>query len=251
MTNFYDQLSSLYHLIYPDWDQAIDSQASQLASIIEDYWGTAETQSILDVSCGIGTQAIGLAKLGFEVTASDLSSQEIQRAKQEASQRGVKIDFSVGDMRQVCDRHHRQFDIVISCDNSITHLLTDDDILLALQQMYACTRPGGGCILTVRDYDQETRGVGIVKPYGVRQQESKRYLIFQVWDFIEDIYDLSMYIVIDDRQATQPITRVMRSQYYAIGIEPLLILMQKAGFSAVERLDGRFFQPVLVGSRSL
>ena len=87
MTNFYDQLSSLYHLIYQDWDQAIESQAGQLASIIKTRWG-AETKSILDVSCGIGTQAIGLAKLGFQVTASDLSQQEIERAKQEASPAG-------------------------------------------------------------------------------------------------------------------------------------------------------------------
>ena len=251
MTDFYDQLSSLYHLVYQDWDQAIESQASQLANIIEARWRTSEIKSILDVSCGIGTQAIGLAKLGFQVTASDLSRQEIERAKREASQRGVNIAFSVCDMRQAYDRHRRQFDIVMSCDNSITHLLTDDDILLALQQMYACTRPGGGCILTVRDYDQETRGVGIVKPYGVREEGDRRYLIFQVWDFIGDVYDLSMYVVIDDRKSTQPITRVMHSQYYVIGTEQLLTLLQKAGFSSVERLDGCFFQPVLVGVRNL
>ena len=65
--------------------------------------------------------------------------------------------------------HQRQFDVVISCDNSITHLLTDEDILLALRQMYACVRPGGGCVVTVRDYAHEARGVGIVKPYGVRK----------------------------------------------------------------------------------
>ena len=249
MAEFYDQLSSLYHLVYQDWDQAIQSQAGQLASIIENLWGS-ETKSILDVSCGIGTQAIGLAKLGFQVTASDLSSQEVERARQEASRRGVSIDFSVCDMRKICDRHHHQFDIVISCDNSIPHLLTDEDILLALRQMYACTRPGGGCILTVRDYDQEPRGVGIVKPYGVREEKNRRYLIFQVWDFIGNVYDLSMYVVIDDQQSDRPITQVMRSKYYAIGTEQLLTLMKKAGFSAVERLDGQFFQPVLVGAKA-
>ncbi|MDJ0703079.1 MAG: class I SAM-dependent methyltransferase [Leptolyngbyaceae cyanobacterium MO_188.B28] len=250
MTDFYDQLSSVYHLVYQDWDHAIASQAAQLASIIETHWG-AEIKSILDVSCGIGTQAIGLAKLGFQVTASDLSSQEIERATQEARQREVAIDFSVCDMRRIRDRHHRQFDLVLSCDNSIPHLLTDEDILLALQQMYACTRPGGGCLLTVRDYDKEPRGVGIVKPYGVREEQDKRYFIFQVWDFIGDVYDLSMYVVIDDPQSNQPITQVMRSKYYAIGTDQLLTLMKKAGFSAVERLDGQFFQPVLVGKKSL
>ena len=41
----------------------------------------------------------------------------------------------------------------------------------------------------------------------------------------------------------------MRSKYYAIGTGRLLELMRRAGFASVERLDGQFYQPVLVGSR--
>ena len=73
-------------------------------------------------------------------------------------------------MRAAYAHHGRQFDVVVSGDNSITHLLNDDDLLLALRQLYDCTRPGGGCLLTVRDYDREERGTGIVKPYGVREE---------------------------------------------------------------------------------
>jgi hypothetical protein len=152
-------------------------------------------------------------------------------------------------MRAVHDHHRRQFDVVISGDNSITHLLTDDDLLLALRQMYACTRPGGGCLLTVRDYDQEERGSGLVKPYGLREEGGKRYVIFQVWDFVGEVYDLTMYFVVDDRTSPQLVTHVMRTQYRAVGTDQLLALMRQAGFTKVERLDGRFYQPVLVGNR--
>jgi hypothetical protein len=41
----------------------------------------------------------------------------------------------------------------------------------------------------------------------------------------------------------------MRTRYYAIGTDRLLALMERAGFTSVERLDGRFYQPVLVGNR--
>jgi hypothetical protein len=57
-----------------------------------------------------------------------------------------------------------------------------------------------------------------------------------------------MYFVVDDG-GWQPQTRVMRSKYYAIGTDRLMELMRRAGFASVERLDGRFYQPVLVGSR--
>ena len=248
MSDFYDRMASLYHLIFPDWNASIERQAGQLATIIAERWGP-ECRTVLDVSCGIGTQALGLAQQGFVVTASDLSAGPISRAKAEAQRRALPINFSVCDMRAVHDRHRQQFDVVISADNSITHLLNDDDLLRALRQMYDCTRPGGGCLLTVRDYDQEQRGRGLIKPYGVREEDGKRYVIFQVWDFVGHIYDLAMYFVVDDQTSEQLVTHVMRTKYNAVGTDHLLALMRRAGFTRAERLDGCFYQPVLVGNR--
>ena len=140
MDDFYDRLAPLYDLIFPDWDASIERQAGQLAGIIGERWG-AGVRTILDVACGIGTQSIGLARKGFAVTASDLSAGAVERARVEARRRGVEIDFSVCDMRAAHDHHGRQFDVVIACDNSIPHLLSDDEILLALRQMYALHPP--------------------------------------------------------------------------------------------------------------
>ena len=72
---FYDELSPFYHLIFQDWETSIERQADIIDGIIKSEWGD-NASSILDVSCGIGTQAIGLAKLGYKVEASDLSPQE-------------------------------------------------------------------------------------------------------------------------------------------------------------------------------
>jgi hypothetical protein len=102
--------------------------------------------------------------------------------------------------------------------------------------------------VTVRDYEHEERGTGLLKPYGVRDRDAKRYVIFQVWDFGGDIYDLALYFVVDDG-GWQPETHVMRSKYYAIGTDRLMEMMRRAGFASVERLDGRFYQAVLVGTR--
>jgi hypothetical protein len=69
------------------------------------------------------------------------------------------------------------------CDNSLPHLLTDADLLTALRQMLACLVPGGGFLMSMRDYEREERGVNLVKPYGARTENGKRYVLFQVWDF--------------------------------------------------------------------
>ena len=250
MNDFYDRLAPFYHIIYKDWNAAVERQATQLSTIIQDHWGD-KTQNILDVSCGIGTQTLGLASKGYSMTASDLSSKEIQRAAAAARARSLNINFSVCDMRAAYDHHQAQFDSVISCDNSIPHLLSDQDILKALKQMYACTQAGGGCLLTLRDYDKEERGTGIFKPYGIREDAGKRYFVFQVWDFEGDIYEVSMYFIEEDRQSDSAHTHVMRSRYYAISPNRLMQLMEAAGYTSVTRLDNQFFQPVLVGTRAV
>jgi SAM-dependent methyltransferase len=250
MTNinqFYAALTPLYHLIYPDWDKSIQHQADMLDAVIREIWGN-DASSVLDVSCGIGTQALGLSSKGYHVTASDLSFEEVERAKQESALRDLSIAFSVADMRQAFNHHARQFDIVISCDNSVPHLLSDEDILTAFRQFYQSTRPGGGCIITVRDYEKEDFSKQQVKPYGIREVDGIRWLIWQVWDPYPPTYDVTIYFV-EDRGGTDCRTHIMRSKYYAVSILSLMKMMRDAGFDDVLRMDDRFFQPIIVGTK--
>jgi len=247
LRQFYAEFTPLYHLIYPNWNESMDRQASMLDSVIKETWGQ-EVSSVLDVSCGIGTQSLGLAKLGYQVTASDLSPDEVERAKREAEARDLSIDLSTADMRQAYGHHARQFDLVISCDNAVPHLLTDEDILTAFRQMYGCTRPGGGVIISVRDYENEDFSKLQVKPYGIREEDGVRWILFQVWEPKEKTYDVTIYFV-EDRGGQQCRTHALRSTYNTIGIRKLIDLMSEAGFRSLKRLDGRFFQPLIVGRR--
>jgi SAM-dependent methyltransferase len=245
--HFYDQLSPFYDLIYPDWDASVRRQASQLDSVIRELWGS-RVQTILDAACGIGTQAIGLAQLGYHVTGSDISPAPLERAKQEARERSIIIDFGCADLRSLSSIHPKPFDLVIACDNSIPHLLSDDEIRLAFREMYRSVAPAGGALISLRDYDPaESTGTKVV-PYGVRTEGDRRYLVFQVWEFDGPLYDLSMYFV-EDRGGSECAAHVMRSKYYAVPITHVVELMTEAGFQAVRRIDQRFFQPLIAGFR--
>ena len=248
MTDFYDQLAPLYHLIFEDWDASLRRQGRQLSEILQREW--PDCNSVLDVSCGIGTQAIALAMQGYHVRGSDISKQAIERAKAEAVVRGHSIEFSICDMRKAHAHHGTGNDLIISCDNSVPHLLSDSEISLALEQMHACLRPGGGCLLTVRDYEREPRGRNIVKPYSARVENGKRHVAIQVWDFDGDQYDLTIFIVQEDLESKFVTSRALRSRYYAIGTTRLCELMGEAGFSGVKRLDNVFYQPVVVGTKA-
>ncbi len=141
---FYDQLAPWYHLIYPDWEASMRRQAASIDAVLHDFQ-RRPTVDIVDVACGIGTQAIGLAQLGYRL--------------------------AVADMRNAYVRHGGGFDAVLCGDNSITHLLTDQDIGRALGQFLQCLAPGGACLVSTRDYDLEQATERQIKPYGLREAE--------------------------------------------------------------------------------
>jgi SAM-dependent methyltransferase len=236
---FYDDLAGVYHLIYEDWNAAIDRQANVLARIV------GRAQIVADVACGIGTQAIGLAKLGYNVIASDLSHAAVERAKSEAAARNVEIDFRVDDMARLSTYDDESVNALIACDNAIPHLLGDPEILGAFRQFHRAVRPGGTCVISVRDYDtlRQTRFM----PFGMRTLPDSQLILLQVWEWDGDQYDLNFYFVRDfgDRVDAQ----VFRSRYYAASIATLIRLFAEAGFRDVRRIDGEFFQPLIVARR--
>lgn len=245
---FYDRLSPFYHLIYADWEASVERHGEVLSEVIREVFGD-EAREVLDAACGIGTQVLGLASRGFRMAGSDVSKRQVERARDEAAARGLSIPFSVADLRRLGEHHERRFDVVLACDNALPHLLSDDEIVAAFREMYRCCRPGGGFLVSLRDYDDLDLGGTQLKPYGVRTVGSTRYLVFQVWDFpVDDVYTVSMYFVSDDGSDGCE-ARVARTRYYAIGIDRLMELAREAGFREVRRLDGRFFQPLVVGVR--
>ena len=248
---YYNRLAPYYKYIYPDWDASVQRQAEALDRVIRDFVGD-KPKTLLDVACGIGTQSIGLAKLGYQVTSSDLSSAEIEQARKEALRYGIQIEFKIVDMRQVWETYQSQFDVVIACDNSVPHLLGDDEILMAFRQFYKCTKSGGCCIITVRDYAQLERKDKHKKqmyPRLVHQTDTGQVVMFDVWDFDGNYYEITTYLV-DDTGKDVAQTQVLHGgKYYCVEIPTLEKLFKEAGFREVHTLRDRFFQPLLVAKK--
>jgi SAM-dependent methyltransferase len=236
----YDEIATLYHLIYRDWNAVIAQQAAALDAIIREHVGPPP-RSILDVSCGIGTQALGLAALGHAVTASDLSSAAVERARLEAAQRNLAIHFTVADMRRCAEVHGSGFDVVFS----------DDAIRQALGNFHQCIRPGGITILGLRDYLTEERSSPRLVPYGFRSDGDDRYFVVQTRDWDGNFYDVAMYFIREGRGSRPATVIAGSSRYYAVPIDRLVSLLEESSFIEIHRLDGVLYehQPVLVARR--
>src|SRR4051812_32653480 len=97
---FYDGFAPDYHLAYADrWDAAVERQGAVLDRLI--HAAVPDAHDVLDCSCGIGTQAIGLALRGYAVRGTDLSGGAIARARAEAERLGAPVTFAVADIRDL------------------------------------------------------------------------------------------------------------------------------------------------------
>lgn len=250
---FYDGLAEDYHLIFHDWNTAISRQAEVLSTIIRSkFVDPHKDVSLLDCSCGIGTQAIGLAQHGFNVTATDLSPVSIDRAKKEAESFGVAIHFGVADFRSLGTDIPGVFDVVLSADNALPHLLTDEDLYLAARHLYSKLKNDGILLITMRDYDQlveEKQRVTVPHVF----DEGKR-IVFQVWNWAEDsVTYTTNHFIMQEIDGTW-ITKHLKTKYRALLRDELSQILSTVGFADIEwqmPVESGFYQPLVTARKKL
>jgi SAM-dependent methyltransferase len=246
---FYDDLSSYYHLIFEDWDASMARQGDALVQLIEAQLGRlpAGNVRILDAVCGIGTQTLPLAERGFQLSARDLSPAAVARLQREAEARQLVVDAGVSDMRQVASSVSASFDVVLAFDNSVPHLLSDNDLLAAFQQFLKVHRPGGVFLCSVRDYDKVQRSEPATHLYGRRQFRGETFQLRQEWSWDDPMHYEATIII--DRETPNGLTRdlCVASRFYATSTDGLLELMRAAGFQDCRRIDETIYQPILTG----
>ncbi|MCP9627677.1 class I SAM-dependent methyltransferase [Rhodopseudomonas palustris] len=246
---FYDGMSEHYHLIFQDWEASMRHQGRVIDSLLR---SSAPSGPVLDCACGIGTQSLALAALGFEVDASDLSAAEAARAKREAVARGLQVRVRVDDMRRLESAPVAHYGAVLCMDNALPHLDSDEDIGSALRAMRSRLRPGGLLVLSQRDYGPLISERPPSMPPSFFADPDGRRIVFQVWDWHDDRrYTVHLHISRQIGPNWQDHHFV--GNYRAIPVEETAALTASAGFADVRVLppvDTGFYQPIVTGVRA-
>jgi glycine/sarcosine N-methyltransferase len=248
--SFYDALADHYHLIFDDWDHAIERQANVLGSVLASQTSNHPLK-ILDCACGIGTQAIGFAAMGHQIVASDLSQSQINRAKDEAQRRSLDISFYVSDMTSLREIEESDFDVAVALDNALPHLS-----IVQLRQAAAAVasklKRGGFFLASIRDYDALILEKPTIQKPAFYGSEGSRRIIHQVWDWIEDDkYIVHLYITLQSSRGWQ--TDHFVSEYHCLLRNKLSGILQDAGFADVRWLmpsESGFYQPLVLARLS-
>jgi SAM-dependent methyltransferase len=246
---FYDDLASYYHLIFEDWEASMARQGNVLDQLIAAELGQVQAGRVrvLDATCGIGTQTLSLAARGYQLVARDVSPAAVERLRREAQTRQLAVDAAAADMRQVASTVSGKFDVVLSFDNSLSHLLSDHDLLIALREFHRVLRTGGVFLCSVRDYDNVRRGEPATHAYGTRQYRGETFHLRQEWSWSDSKHYESTFII--EKETPNGLHRELCtvSPFYAVSTKTLLELMHKAGFEDCRLIDESIYQPILVG----
>jgi glycine/sarcosine N-methyltransferase len=242
--DFYDRLADRYHLLFGDWRSGGRWQAQVLMPVLERVSG-GSVRTLLDATCGIGTQAIPFAELGLTVTGRDLSPRAIARARAEAAAAGVVVDFAVGDVRELAAG---PADAVVSLDNSLPHLLDERDLSRAIASMAACARPGGAVVASVRDYEEQTGP----EPPRVFGDSPRRWAIVALWDWQDggSVYRLD-HLLLDETEGWSVVTSgsVLFRAYKRAELEASFAAAGLRDVRWIGAAESGYYQPLVAGTR--
>jgi SAM-dependent methyltransferase len=139
VTAYQGRHAELYDLFYADKPYA--AEAEFMHACLQRY-GRGPVRRLLELACGTGTHALRLEQHGYEIVATDYSSDLLECARRKATLAGARTDFRWQDMRAL-DVPERPFDAVFCLFDAIGYTLTNEGLCQVLQGAHRHLRPGG------------------------------------------------------------------------------------------------------------
>ncbi len=124
----YKILAEVYDILNPK--EEIFSQRPFFEELIKRYAVT----SCLDCACGTGWHLSMFYEMGLDCGGSDISPEMLAIAKEHL--RGKDIPLVMEDYRSLAASWADTVDMVVCLTTSLPHMLTDDDVVRALESMY-------------------------------------------------------------------------------------------------------------------
>lgn len=188
-------------------------------------------QDILDLCCGPGRHAVPLARQGFSVTGVDRSPFLLERARRRPEAAGVEVEWIQEDMRRFA--RPERYDLALNMFTSFGYFEDQEENQQVLRNLHDSLRPAGVCVIDVLGKERLAR-VFLETSSHVLEDGSlmvERREILDGWQRIRN-----QWILIREGQAT-----AHHFEHSVYSGQELIVLLQRAGFSAIQLygdLDG-------------
>lgn len=249
-SEFYDAIAEFYPLFYRNWETQLEREGLGLRAIFRNKG----VNRVLDASCGAGTQAVSLAQLGFDVIAVDPSPGMLRKAQEIAGEDALRgnLEFRKSDFLHLEDFVTGPFDAVVTKGNALPHLITDEEIELALHIFYELLRPGGVLVVGMRDFGpfMEDRP-RFIPGFTHELDDGREFITFDIWDWQEGppvIATQNLFIV--QGQDNDYTTIKRQVTFRPLSTDEVKVVLLEAGFEDITDQPDRT-ERVLVARKPL
>jgi glycine/sarcosine N-methyltransferase len=192
MDDLYTDLAGDYEWLFPDEiignGGAVGATSPGSAELLEGLLRTLPAgAAVLDSACGIGADAIALARRGFTVTASDASASMVAEARQRAKRFGARITVAQSTWQDLPERVPGAFDLVLCLGNAMVHAGTRASMISSLEGLRNTLSPTGVLVVDSRNWEQLYRTrPRIVPGRRVVERDGVRCASLYIWTIPDD-----------------------------------------------------------------
>ena len=139
----------------PPWDTG--TSPPELIGFLENH----PPGKALDLGCGTGTNALTIARFGWQVTGVDFVGRAVRTGRQKAKSAGLKVDLRIGDVTHL-KGIRGPFDLVL--DIGCFHSLSDTQRQVYLTNLDNLLIPGGSFLIYLfTKTSHQQNGPGLVE----------------------------------------------------------------------------------------
>jgi SAM-dependent methyltransferase len=192
MDDFYGDLAHDYEWLFPDetvgrqGEFGATSPGNQ-ALIKAAVESLSPGSAVLDCACGIGADAMALARRGLLVTASDGSHSMVAEARRRSQQYGIAMTITQSRWQDLPARVPGRHELVLCLGNSLVHTETRANRIAALAGMRKALSPNGTLIVDSRNWELMYKSrPRIVPARQVIEREGVRCSSLYIWTIPDD-----------------------------------------------------------------
>lgn len=137
---YYDIAFGMDRWLQSGHQYSIYVECDFLQQIFQKY-ALRPVKSVLELGCGPAYHPIRLAQMGYETAGLDIKQKMIDYARKKAMEKGVRVEFFHGDIRNF--RLPKKFDACIITLDLIRLLLTNEEIVSHLCYVAEALNEGG------------------------------------------------------------------------------------------------------------
>jgi len=231
----YEALPDVYEWLLPDAKTTPEGSVAALGNLVQSLPSDAR---VLDCSCGTGQLAVGLARLGLDVVATDASAGMVRRTQELAEEHSVPLQVSRLAWDDLSDfLNPSTFDLVVCVGNSLCHAQGTSGRLAALAAMSQLLNQRGRLVLTSRTWE-------LVRAGGTRVDVRDRLVgrkghdavVIYSWQ-IEHLWEQEHHLEIAVAQVgpdRSVLTSSERLSFWPYRYEQLVAELQSVGLGIVE-----------------